>query len=180
MSTGNEEETNKRSATVIEDSESPFGNKKKKFTLVDSDDDADNASTASENRPSAYFVKIQPHGEDGINGFIMYMDGFADKKLGDLMFDTTKSKNISNFKEHIGCCQRVFFPHDDDGNLILNVNGHKYRAIAVLTKPGTPITDDMCLTWYNEDFLPAFQEMVELNNVLLASATSPLFTIGFP
>ena len=160
MSTNSDDE---RKPTAV----SPADEKKKhKFVLQESDDeDNEDTSPTEVSGPNGYYIRICPEGDGGISGFLFYMDGFGDKRLADLFYTTVKSKNITNFKKFIGCANRVINPIDDDGDHIMNINGHKYRAIAVVTGTSKEApTEESIKEWHNDIFLPAFKQMVELRD----------------
>ena len=138
----------------------PSPAKQPTFELIDSDDDeaSGDDSDDEDGAPKCYITLFRPEGKNVPTGFAIHMDGYADKVLADILFNT-KSKNIANFKKFIGAVGRVVKPTNSEGNELKNPNGFAYRALLVLTDGEKP-TETSVNQWYKDTFLPAFKKVV--------------------
>ena len=147
------EDPNSNKKNIIPSDESPFG-KTGNFKLVDSDEESDSEDDSGE---KARFIIIKPNGKKVMHGFVMYMEGYSDKHLGNIMFG--KGKNDNNFKKALKLVRRVVHPLGVDGKELKNPREFPYRGIIVLAKPGTVITPEDCVNWYNNAFIGPFKKM---------------------
>ena len=138
---------------VIPTDDSPFG-KVGEFKLVDSDDESE---ASEDDGDKARFIIIKPEGNNVMHGFVMYLEGYGDKYLGNIMFG--KGKNDNNFKKATKVVRRVIHPLGEDGQELKNPREFPYRGVIVLAKPGTTVSPQDCVSWYNNMFIGPFKAL---------------------
>ena len=157
-----------------------FGNdKKRKVFTLDSDDDEEGEDTINlgqlsflkptkSGNPAARIIRVCTNTEGGMNGFVIYLEGWNDKVLGDIII--TRSTNSANMR-FLKCVGPPAFrmchvllpnpPEDDPNRCRKNDKKYPYKALAFVSVTGHMPTDDEVKTWYNESFYPAYVKLNE-------------------
>ena len=157
-----------------------FGNdKKRKVFTLDSDDDEEGEDTINlgqlsflkptkSGNPAARIIRVCTNTEGGMNGFVIYLEGWNDKVLGDIII--TRSTNSANMR-FLKCVGPPAFrmchvllpnpPEDDPNSCRKNDKKYPYKALAFVSVAGHMPTDDEVKTWYNESFYPAYVKLNE-------------------
>jgi hypothetical protein len=157
-----------------------FGNdKKRKVFTLDSDDDEEGEDTINlgqlsflkptkSGNPAARIIRVCTNTEGGMNGFVIYLEGWNDKVLGDIII--TRSTNSANMR-FLKCVGPPAFrmchvllpnpPEDDPNRCRKNDKKYPYKALAFVSVAGHMPTDDEVKTWYNESFYPAYVKLNE-------------------
>lgn len=157
----NEEEVLKPAATKL--AVNSFVGNKQEVDLNFSDDE-DSEDEEDSGRKSKYPIKItRVMSEGGISGFVFHLTGFADKKMGDILWGRNKTKKYSKFLKVIGAAPWVckVLEKGSTTEYVKNNKGWPLRGVAVVSASGTKPEKEAIIDWFDNVFFKAFQAINE-------------------
>ncbi len=140
---------------------------KNDFVLSDSDDSSDEEEeeAALGGGKPEFPIKIITirYKEDGMNGFAFYCTGYADQRMGKILWERKGNKHYLKFLDHINCTQWVCKPLQAGSMTDFRENEHDYayRTGAVILEKGQKPDRETITKWFDEKFLPAFKTVVD-------------------
>ena len=111
---------------------------------------------------------------DGLNGFMIYVDTFADEVMTSPFYNC-KEKNNQSYLEGIGCVLRCMNikkrDAEDDDDCRQNSNGYNYKSFVVMV--GEAPNDDDIEAWHDDTFIPNLQLLGKLDDIGLPKICPP-------
>lgn len=136
--------------------------KRKAFTLDDTDDEeeSDAKKPAGECDFPFKIIRVQ---NNSLPGFVFYCSGYADRILGNILYERSTNKNYGKFVKYVECAKRTCTLLEAGSKTIFrkNYKGYTHKGMAIVFKSGTVVSEEFITKWFEETFMPAWETLTE-------------------
>lgn len=141
-------------------------NKRKAFSLSDSDEEDDTAPSAARRKtdPSRPHYQVILVDTPKVKGFVFYVVGYADAYIGKIMYERNKEKSYKKFLnfQEIAVWRSFEVLEQGSGTEVRkNYKNWPYRGVAVICPQGQEFSKQWVNDWINNTWAPAFKTLFD-------------------
>jgi hypothetical protein len=120
--------------------------------------------------PAARIIRVVTNTNGRINGFVIYLEGYADRWIGKILSKRNKNNVYKRFLDHVGppagCICTVLLPNPNPPakpkrSERKTLKNWPVKAMAFVYPGTTQPTDKDVEDWYTSIFYPAFHTVLE-------------------